>query len=281
VIKVGCSGWSYDEWVGVLYDSPDRKFSQYSKVFDVAEIDSTFYKIPPPSMARGLVASSPGDFKFLPKFNRSITHEKMLGKLGDIDADLDAFMLFLKPLESAGKLGPSLLQLPPYFEAEDSPYLFDFLSTIEGKIRVAVEFRNISIVNGEVILKLSDRGVPYVAVDEPLLPPYNFITSDSAYVRFHGHGGKVWFDYKYSDEELRPWADRLKKLEEMTSYVLFNNHFHGYAVQNALSFINMTGQMTRAQREVFERISRSTLAPRPGPSHRSSHAVTFSPFAMA
>ncbi|MGC8601491.1 MAG: DUF72 domain-containing protein [Thermoprotei archaeon] len=258
-IRVGCSGWSYDEWVGILYDRPDHKFSQYARVFDIAEIDSTFYKVPPPSMAKGLVMASPSNFTFLPKFNRAITHDKMLGKLGSVDSDLDSFLLFLKPLAASGKLGLSLLQLPPYFKAEDSRFLFDFLSSLGGWVKVAVEFRNPSVINEEVILKLSDYNVPYVAVDEPLLPPYNFVTSDSVYIRMHGHGSKIWFDYKYSDDELKPWVDRVKELENVKSYVLFNNHFHGYAVLNALSFINMLGNLTDSQREVFHRIARSTL----------------------
>ena len=45
--RLGCSGWSYDEWVGPLYRSAGRsKLAEYSKVFDTAEINSTFYRNP-------------------------------------------------------------------------------------------------------------------------------------------------------------------------------------------------------------------------------------------
>jgi len=50
-----------------------------------------------------------------------------------------------------------------------------------------------------------------VNVDEPLLPAEVHLTSDLAYFRWHGYGEKIWFDYKYSNEELELW---LPKIEE-------------------------------------------------------------------
>ncbi|MDP7975376.1 MAG: DUF72 domain-containing protein, partial [TACK group archaeon] len=98
VVSVGCSGWSYKEWVGPFYVSSEKMFSQYADVFEVAEMDSTFYVVPPPSLAMGLSSSSPAKFKFLPKFNRTITHEKLLGLAGNTEAELEAFLKFLAPL---------------------------------------------------------------------------------------------------------------------------------------------------------------------------------------
>jgi uncharacterized protein YecE (DUF72 family) len=46
---VGCSGWSYDGWLGHFYPSKlERKdfLNYYSQVFDFVEIDSSFYKAP-------------------------------------------------------------------------------------------------------------------------------------------------------------------------------------------------------------------------------------------
>ncbi|MGC8673750.1 MAG: DUF72 domain-containing protein [Thermoprotei archaeon] len=258
-IRVGCSGWSYDEWVGAFYTSPDRKLSQYVKVFDMAEIDSTFYKVPPPTVARAMVSASPPNFYFLPKFNRSITHEKMLGLKGNVEEDLEKFLLFLRPIASSGKLGPALIQLPPYFSFEHSSNLYDFLQALPKWVKPAVEFRNISLIRSEVILKLSDFNAAYVAVDEPLLPPYNFITSDISYIRFHGKGHRVWFDYHYSDEELKPWVEEVKSIQSINAYVLFNNHFHGYAVENALSFLTMLGIANQDQTNALKRFKSSIL----------------------
>jgi len=260
MISVGCSGWSYEEWVGPFYDSSERKFTQYAQVFSIAEIDSTFYRVPSPTVAKGMAEVSPKGFKFLPKFNRSITHEKKLGEKGDTGKDLESFLLFLAPIRQAGKLGPALLQLPPSFSSDEAGYLRDFLSTLPHWMQVAVEFRNTSLVSADILMDLADANAAYVAVDEPLLPPYQFVTANFSYVRFHGKGKNVWFDYHYSDDELRPWAENLKRNRFIDTYVLFNNHFHGYAVENALSFMNMLGVADDAQKAALNRMrSQQTL----------------------
>jgi uncharacterized protein YecE (DUF72 family) len=49
-ILVGCSGWSYDDWVGRFYPVELAKkgewFSYYSEYFNTVEINSTFYRSP-------------------------------------------------------------------------------------------------------------------------------------------------------------------------------------------------------------------------------------------
>jgi uncharacterized protein YecE (DUF72 family) len=39
-------------------------------------------------------------------------------------------------------------------------------------------------------------------LDEPLLPPEVHLTIDFAYFRWHGKGENIWFDYRYSKEEI-------------------------------------------------------------------------------
>ncbi|MGC8632958.1 MAG: DUF72 domain-containing protein [Thermoprotei archaeon] len=256
VVSVGCSGWSYKEWVGPFYVSSEKMFSQYADVFEVAEMDSTFYVVPPPSLAMGLSSSSPAKFKFLPKFNRTITHEKLLGLAGNTEAELEAFLKFLAPLRLSGKLGPCLLQLPPSFGQEKVDAIPDFLSVLPSWMRVAVEIRNTSLLSSRLISVLVDQNASYVSVDEPLLPPAFIVTADFAYVRFHGKGKKIWFDYRYSNDELEPWAKRVGSSGRLQVYALFNNHFHGYAVENALSFMKMLGQVTDSQARLLDDVSR-------------------------
>jgi uncharacterized protein YecE (DUF72 family) len=71
-----------------------------------------------------------------------------------------------------------------------------------------------------------------------------------AYVRFHGRNYQKWwkhdeawerYDYLYNEDELGPWVERVRELDgeaEMT-YVMFNNHYHAQAVQNALEFAEL------------------------------------------
>src|SRR5512136_1024769 len=51
MILVGCSGWSYDDWVGRFYPielakRKDEWFSYYAQFFSTVEINSTFYRPP-------------------------------------------------------------------------------------------------------------------------------------------------------------------------------------------------------------------------------------------
>jgi uncharacterized protein YecE (DUF72 family) len=52
----------------------------------------------------------------------------------------------------------------------------------------------------------------------------------------HGKGTKPWFNYKYSQKELEEWVPKVNevvgKVKKALAY--FNNHFHGYAPENAL-----------------------------------------------
>jgi uncharacterized protein YecE (DUF72 family) len=48
--------------------------------------------------------------------------------------------------------------------------------------------------------------VAYIIVDEPLLPPDANLTSDLAYIRWHGRGIRPWFNYKCSEEQLDEWV---------------------------------------------------------------------------
>src|SRR5690606_23537068 len=48
---VGCSGWMYRDWRGCVYPQamPTREwFAYYTTLFDTVELNSTFYRLPPP-----------------------------------------------------------------------------------------------------------------------------------------------------------------------------------------------------------------------------------------
>src|SRR5260370_17774875 len=82
---------------------------------------------------------------------------------------------------------------------------------------------------------------PYSSLREPLLPPEVHVTADFAYVRWHGRGQRPWYDYHYTEKELADWMPKVKEVEGSvkTTFGYFNNHFHGYSFQNALTILNM------------------------------------------
>src|SRR6266487_3947236 len=51
-LRIGCSGWSYADWVGPFYPKdakPGDYLRLYSTIFDAVEIDSTYYRTTSPS----------------------------------------------------------------------------------------------------------------------------------------------------------------------------------------------------------------------------------------
>jgi uncharacterized protein YecE (DUF72 family) len=201
-ILLGTCGWSYAEWEGILYPQKQSKLKQYSSIFPTAEIDSTFYSLPKREMVLGWARSTPPGFLFSVKLPQTITHKKALDRARGIEADLKQFLEAMKPLTDAGKLDCILAQLPPFLRY-DNAKLESFLALLPDRPKFAVEFRDRSWLRQETYSLLEKYSVAYTIVDEPLLPPDVHATSDFAYIRWHGRGSRPWFNYRYSEEQLR------------------------------------------------------------------------------
>src|SRR5213082_1106476 len=112
-IRIGPAGCSYTDWEGTVYPPHRSRFDHLaylSSFFDTIEINSPFYRIPPPTHAKSWVrrVAFNRDFKFTTKIYRGFTHEK--AELAE--ADVNAFRHYLQPLAEADKLGAILLQFP-------------------------------------------------------------------------------------------------------------------------------------------------------------------------
>lgn len=254
-LRLGTSGWSYDEWVGPFYESRTTpKLTYYSQVFQTAEIDSTFYAYPSERMVYGWLRHSGSDFAFSAKLPQVITHEKMLGQRGPIEEDFEKFLEVMQPLSLNGKLLAILVQLPPSFR-QDLDILERFLKILPKNPRFSVEFRHKSWWNEETWRLLERYRIANTIVDEPLLPSDTIVTTDFAYVRWHGRGNRIWYDYEYSNDELKPWVTKVREVSGKSERIVgyFNNHFHGYAVENCLQVLEMLGVATSKQIETKKR----------------------------
>ena len=257
-IFLGTCGWSYKEWEGVFYrkKSSETKLRAYSRVFGTVEIDSTFYRNPSKGTVRGWLRYSPSDFVFSAKLPKTITHENMLGLKKEVKADLEVFLDLMRPLQLGGKLVCLLIQLPPKY-AYNPRNLEAFFQMLDPTFRYAVEFRNITwlLPNTETFALLKQYGVAYTIVDEPLLPPDVHLTADFAYFRWHGKGEDIWFDYRYSEEELEPWVPKVKETASKVKkvYGYFNNHYHGYAPENCLHLLEKLGLLSEPQKKAKEK----------------------------
>ena len=119
-IRVGCSGWSYDDWRGVVYpaDAPARTwFAHYAERFDTVELNTTFYRLPDAVDGRGVGRAGPARV-LLRGQGRAVRlppHEAARRRRPGC------------PTTSTGcdrlgpALGPNLVQLPPRWRRERTP----------------------------------------------------------------------------------------------------------------------------------------------------------------
>jgi uncharacterized protein YecE (DUF72 family) len=255
-VFLGTSGWSYKEWIGPFYTKMDKSMLRaYTRVFKTVEVDSTFYRYPSKGTVMGWTRYSPEGFVYTAKLPGLITHEKKLELAKGIEEDLQRFLELMEPLSLSGKLGCILIQLPPRFGYRPNQ-LEDFFRLLPTHVKFAVEFRDLSWMRSETWALLKKYNVAYTIVDEPLLPPEVHLTSQIAYFRWHGHGTRPWYNYRYRAEELLPWAPRVQEASDKVEkvYGYFNNHYHGYAVENCLQIMEMAGVLEPKQVEIKNRI---------------------------
>lgn len=241
-ILLGTSGWSYAEWEDILYSKKQGKLKQYSSIFPTVEINSTFYSLPKDEIVFGWVRHTPPDFTFSAKLPQIITHKKAIDTSKGVELDINKFLEVMKPLIKVKKLDCILAQLPPFLKF-DEDRLESFLSLLPNSVKFSIEFRHLSWLKDDTFKLLEKYETTYTIVDEPLLPPEVHVTSDLAYFRWHGRGNKPWFNYKYSEEELKKIVPKIKKVAGTADRVLgyFNNHFHAYAPENCLQTMQMLG----------------------------------------
>ncbi|MFH1134875.1 MAG: DUF72 domain-containing protein [Pseudomonadota bacterium] len=251
-VWVGTSGYSYTGWVTAGFYPPDAKPGQllsfYAKRFALTELVQTWHQTPQASALELQRRQVPAGFLFCAKLCRSLTHEAPTDLWREQAA---AFRHGLAPLVQARQLAAVLIELPSWFDRSvaNRRRLAELLDELEG-LPLAVEFRQGSWNTDRVFAELERRGVTLAALDAPdlpgLFPPLEVVTNPELfYVRFHGRNSRGWreekksaqFDYSYGENELRDWMEkRIVKLAGRTrqGIIVFNNHVHGQAPQNAL-----------------------------------------------
>ena len=231
--RVGCSGWSYDHWVGVLYPeglAKARWRDAYAAEFDTVELNASFYRWPGTKRFESWRAVLPDGFRMAFKASTWITHRR---RLKDEDG------AWAKRLTDAARAlgdraGPVLLQLHPELERDDA-LLDAFLARLPPEVQVAVELRHPSWQHEEVYALLERRGAAYVVMSGAGLPCVLRATASFVYVRLHGPSHEHLYAGSYSEEDLRWWADRIREWlsQDRDVWAYFNNDGEGHAVRNA------------------------------------------------
>ncbi len=244
MIYLGCAGWAYNHWRGPFYPSDIASelefYAQYSLL---NEVNSTFYRIPSETMVRGWYYYTPDNFIFSAKLTRDITHASKRKIKPDI---IKQFYTRLKMgLEEKFKV--TLAQFPPWLKY--SPESFKFLTAILDECvsqfdgHIVVEIRDESWLVPEFSDYLNSSKIALAETTRFLLPNEFLIKNrDFHYIRLLGDRklipneklGHVFLDKKSA---LNEWVTRIvqKSNSYDTIFVLINNRFSGYAINDAIT----------------------------------------------
>jgi uncharacterized protein YecE (DUF72 family) len=233
-IRVGISSWADPALIegGAFYPkksmTADARLRFYASVFDVVEVNASYYAIPdvrhvvrwaertPPGFIFHVKAYSlltghdprprslPADVqRLLPARPRLTSRGEVSASEFPAEALDEAFRLFrtaIRPLEEAGKLGYVLFQLAPWVRFDDA--WLEYLAALPGRLpgcTLAVEFRHRSWLPGhaeETLRVLRAAGLAHVIVDGPgaggAVPRVATATARTAVMRLHGRNADGW-----------------------------------------------------------------------------------------
>ena len=231
-VRVGICSWADPALIeaGTFYPkksmSAEARLRFYAGVFDVVEVNASYYAIPEVLTVRRWAERTPPGFVFhvkawslmtghhprpqsLPADVQAVLPEGVgRGPRGEILADdvpaegVDAaFRLFraaLAPLAEAGKLGYVLFQFAPWVHFE--PARLDYLASLPERLpgaTVAVEFRHRSWFPDhadETLRALRAARLAHVVTDAPAVggavPHVTAVTAPTAVLRLHGRNAE-------------------------------------------------------------------------------------------
>jgi uncharacterized protein YecE (DUF72 family) len=208
--------------------SAEARLRYYASVFDVVEVNSSFYAIPDVVTVARWTARTPPAFVFNVKAYALMTGhnprpqtlpadvQRLLGpslrrthrgeiEAGEFPAEAidEAFRLFraaLAPLTDAGKLGYVLFQFAPWVRFDRA--WIDYVASLPARLpgmRPAVEFRHRSWLPDhalETLDALRAARVANVVVDGPVdagsVPRIAEVTAPMAVFRLHGRNAEGW-----------------------------------------------------------------------------------------
>jgi uncharacterized protein YecE (DUF72 family) len=208
--------------------SAEARLRHYAGVFDVVEVNSSYYAIPDIRNTQRWVDRTPADFVFHVKAYSLLTGHHPRAETvpadltallpasprrtrrGEIDATsfspeaVDrAFHLFrtaVRPIAEAGKLGYVLFQFAPWVHFDSTR--LDYLASLPARLpgwTIAIEFRHRSWLPDhldETLRALTDARLAHVIVDAPsaghAIPRVTTATAPTAVFRLHGRNAQGW-----------------------------------------------------------------------------------------
>ena len=245
-LKIGCTGWSYQGWHGTFYPKnlqAKNYLKFYSKIFNLTEINSTYYKMPNQFMTRKWHTDTPDDFTFTAKFPKSITHEQ---RLHNVKPLVQEFLYSIQPLRK--KIAALLIQLPPSLSfSEAKPRITELFQYLPNYYKFPIEARHDSWFTDEAIHYCTQNKLALVWSEVEGVNNPGVITSDYIYLRLIGDRsipedqfGKIIQD---KTKTILKWTNKIKEIKDKVPLVLAlsNNHLEGFAPATANSLRESLG----------------------------------------
>ena len=227
---VGTSGYSYKEWRGGFYPPklPDEEMLRtYAGRLPAVEINNTFYRLPKADVLESWANQVSGDFRFVLKASRRITHIKRLRDAADETA-----YLYQAALSLGRHMGVVLFQLPPNFQ-KDVPRLKAFLEGLPAGRGAAFEFRHATWFDEETFDALRSAGCALCQADTQEEPIKTMVTTaDWGYLRLRKE--------KYTKQAVAKLADQVRAQPWKDAYVFFKDEGEGAGPKYALQFLEIS-----------------------------------------
>jgi uncharacterized protein YecE (DUF72 family) len=233
-VRVGICAWADPALIesGGFYPrrsmSAEARLRFYASVFDVVEVNSSYYAIPDPRHVRRWLERTPPGFRFHVKAYALMTghHPKAESVPADVQAllpwrprrtargEIEAgsfppealaatfghFRAAVAPLAEAGKLGYVLFQFAPWVH-HDAAWLA-YLRSLPERLpgwTLAAEFRHRSWLPARAeatLTALRAAGIAHVITDAPAgvptVPRLPVVTAPVAVFRLHGRNAEGW-----------------------------------------------------------------------------------------
>lgn len=268
-IQIGVCGWGDHDLYPPGTASKD-KLNLYAGHFPVVEVDSTYHAIQPRERMARWVEATPASFRFVVKAYREMTgHGRREGApVRSMKEILRDFVESVTPMAEAGKLTVVLFQFPPWYDCTQKHvrYIRSCRQAIPD-LPLAVEFRNRTWFEPRYregsLRFLEEEKLIHVVCDEPQagmgsVPAVPVVTHpEQSLIRFHGRNTSGWrkvgrsnahwrdvrYAYRYSEEELTEWVERVRQMKRSAKQItlLFNNNSRGDAADNAKQMARLLG----------------------------------------
>jgi uncharacterized protein YecE (DUF72 family) len=238
-MRTGTAGWGIPRSISHAFAGEGSHLARYARVFNCAEINTSFHRSHRAEVYAGWAAQTPPSFRFAVKLPRAITHDQ---RLRSTRAALERFMAEVSGL--GDRLRVLLVQLPPslIFEARPTRTFFELLSKMFGGA-VVCEPRHLSWFEPTADRLLVKLHVGRVAADPARHPaaatpggwlgPAGDGVGAVTYHRWHGSPRMYYSDY--GDDWLRARASELQRWPVATErWSIFDNTASGAATSDAL-----------------------------------------------